>query len=345
MSAGSNPQVTNQPSPSMALLQIIHGYRVAQLVNVAAKLGLADLLKDGPKSSDDLAQLNRAHPRALYRALRALASFGIFAENEDGKFELTSLAQPLQSGVPGSVRSVVLYWCSDWWWRPWGELHYSVMTGKPSLDHVFGMGSFEHKNKNQEASQAFDEAMTDLTNQSVAAVMAVYDFSGISKIVDVGGGKGALISSILKAYSSMYGCLVDLPVVIEKSRGFIEVEDLAARCEVVGGDFFKSVPDGGDCYILQKVIHNWDNNHAGVILKNCRKAMGDNGRLLLVEMVIPPGNTQHPSKLFDIMMLVCPGGLERSEAEYRDLFDAASFRLTKIVPTQSPISIIEGTPV
>jgi len=345
MSAGSNPQVTDQPSPSMALLQIIHGYRVAQLVNVAAKLGLADLLKDGPKSSDDLAQLSGAHPRSLYRALRALASFGVFAESKDGKFELTPLAQPLQSDVPGSVRSLVLHWCSDWWWRPWGELHYSVMTGKPSLNHVFGMDTYEYRNKNQKAAQTFNEAMTDLTKQSVAAVMAAYDFSGISKIVDVGGGNGALISSILKAYPRVRGSLIDLPVVIEKSRGFIEGEGIATRCELLGGDFFSSVPGGGDCYILQRVIHDWDDNLAVQILKNCRKAMGINGRLLLAEMVIPAGNTQHPSKLFDIMMLVGPGGLERSEDEYRDLFDAASFRLTKIVPTQSPISIIEGTPV
>ncbi len=344
MSSEGSPQGTDQLTPSTVLKQMMDGYRVSKLIHVAAKLGIADLLKDGPKSSDDIAQSVGAHPQSLYRVLRALASFGVFAENGDGKFELTPLAQPLQNGVPGSVRALVTL-SDEPGWQSWGQLHYSVMTGKPALNHVFGMDIWEYRRRNPEAARTFNHAMTERTNQSVATVVAAYDFSGISKIVDVGGGHGALVAAILKAYPQMRGILFDLPSVIEGSRGAIEAAGVAPRCELVGGDFFESVPGGGELYIAQRVIHDWEDDRAVAILKNCRHAMKDNERLLVVELVVPPGNTPHPSKLLDIIMLVIEGGLERTESEFRDLFDAAGFRLTRIVPTQSPFSIIEGVPV
>ncbi len=344
MSIESNSQGTNQSSSSMALKQMIDGYKVTKLIVVAAKLGIADMLKDGPKTSDDLAQSVGAHPQALDRVLRALASFGIFAENGDGKFELTPLAQPLQSGVPGSVRALATL-SDEPGWQSWGQLHYSVMTGKPALNHVLGMDIWEYRSRNPEAARTFNHSMTELTNQSVATVVAAYNFSGISKIVDVGGGHGALVAAILKAYPEMRSILFDLPTVIEGSRGAMEAAGVAPRCELVGGDFFESVPPGGDLYIFQRVIHDWEDDRAVAILKNCRHAMKDNERLLVIELVVPPGNTPHPSKLHDIIMLVIEGGLERTEAEFRDLFHAAGFRLTRIVPTQSPFSIIEGVPV
>ncbi len=215
MSTESNLHATDHPSPSMALRQMIEGYRVAQLIHVAAKLGIADSLKDGPRSSDDLARSVGAHPRSLYRLLRALASFGIFAANEDGNFELTPLAQPLETGVSDSVRALATMWGSEWWWRAWGGLEHSVRTGKPVFDHVFGMDFWEFLGENPEAAETFNEGMAKLTQQSVAAVMSAYSFTGISMVVDVGGGQGALIAALLKAYPQMQGILFDLPSVIE----------------------------------------------------------------------------------------------------------------------------------
>jgi hypothetical protein len=336
---------TRKPVPPVvALREIITGARSTQLIYVAAMLGIADLLKDGPKSSDELANRVGVHPHNLYRVLRALASLGIFAESSHGRFELTPQAEPLQTGVPGSLHPYAIRVGGEWMWGPWGQLLHSVRTGETAFDHVFDMGFFEYLSRNPQAGEVFNETMTISTEGGSAAVLAAYDFSGIATVVDVGGGHGSFIAAILKANPPLRGVLFELPHVAEGARRVIEAEGVADRCEIVAGDFFEAVPSGGDAYVLKIIIHDWNNEHAEAILQNCRHAMTNNGRLLLVERVIPPGNGPSEAKLLDINMMVMTGGVNRTEAEFEALFGATGFKLTKIVPTQSQFSIIEGMP-
>lgn len=337
-------QAKNPPQilPSMVLTQMITSTWVAQAIYVAAKLGIADLLKDSPKSSQELAQETDTDARSLYRVLRALASVGIFAEGEDGCFRLTPLATYLQTGIPGSLSGVALMFGEAFHRQPWSNILYSIKTGKTAFEHVFGMEVFEYLNQNPESAKIFDAAMTGFTANLTASIATDYDFTSIRKIVDVAGGQGSFIASILKGYPSMQGILFDLPHVIEGAKPLIEAEGLSDRCELVGGSFFEWVPSGGDAYIMKSIIHDWDDERAIAILKNCHQVMVENGKLLLVEVVIPPANKPSVGKLLDLEMLLMAGGCERTEAEYRALFEAAGFRLTNIFTTQSAQSIIEG---
>jgi len=337
-----NPKSTTPPE---ALLQMITSSWVSQAIYVAAVLGIADLLNDDPKSSSELAKATGTQARSLYRVMRALASVGIFAEIEDDRFELTPLAAYLQTDVPGSIHAIAIMLGESWHWQPWGNILHTLKTGNTAFEHVHGMKLFEYLTKNVEAAQIFNEAMTGTTAPFNATITADYDFSSISKIVEVGGGHGSLIASILKAYPTMQGLLFDLPPVVIGAKHSIEAEGLAERCEIVGGDFFESVPSGGDTYILKNIIHDWDDTRAVAILKNCHRAMVENGKLLLVETVIPPRNEPSFGKFLDLEMLVIAGGCERTEAEYRTLFEAAGFQLTKVITTQSFLSVIEGVPV
>jgi hypothetical protein len=333
---------------SVALMDLCYSYRITQLIYVAAHLGIADLLKDGPKHSLELAQATNAHASSLYRVLRTLASQGIFAEDSEGYFKLTPLAEPLQSNVPGSVRSVALMCGEEWNWRPWGHLLYSVQTGQTAATHLWGRERFEYFAEHPEANAIFNAAMSETSAQFAALVADNYDFSGISTLVDVGGGQGNLLSSILKKFPQMKGILFDRSNVIEDTgtRSLIQAEGVEDRCELASGDFFQAVPGGGDAYILKSVIHNWDTERATLILKNCRQAIVEGGRLLLVEWAIPPGNTPGLAKFIDIQMLVAtPGGRTRTEQEYQTLFEATGFRLTRIIPTATGMAIIEGVAV
>jgi O-methyltransferase domain/Dimerisation domain len=338
-----NPDVPTAER-AQALFRMITGYRITQMIYVVAKLGIADLLKDGPKSAEALAQTTHTHARSLYRILRALASVGIFAEDTQGRFALTPLAELLQTGVPSSQRPAALFFAESSQWQSWGELLYTVTTGEPSFQRLYGMDAWEYRARDPELNAIFDDFMTvNTTNQAVDVVPA-YDFSDIGTLVDVGGGHGALISAILRANPQMHGILCDEPQVVSGAHSLLEAGGVIDRCEIVPCDFFSSVPGGGDAYVLKLIIHDWDDERAVAILKNCRGAMPEHGRLLLVENVIPPGNDPHRGKMTDIEMMVTLGGRERSEPEYRALFTEAGFTLTKIVPTQSALSIIEATP-
>jgi hypothetical protein len=333
------------PLPAARLGAMIGGARATQLVYVAAKLGIADLLKDGPKGSDELARAVLAHPGTLNRVLRALTALGVFAETEDGRFELTPLAEPLQSDVTGSMRDFAIMYGEDWFWRPYGALLHSVRTGETPFEHVHGEGVFEYLDREPEAARVFNDAMTSLSGPHAATVVAAYDFSGISKIVDLGGGHGSLIAAILKANPNMRGVLYDRPSVVAGARDLLNAEGVAHRCELVAGDFFQSVPAGGDAYILKWIIHDFQDDRSVEILKNCRRAMADVGKLLLVERVVPRGKDGRSEKLADITMLAIPGGLERTEAQFSSLLRAAGFRLVRIVPTQTEMNVIEAVPI
>lgn len=334
----------NTPLPE-ALEQMITSTWISQAIYVAAQLGIADLLKDGPKSSFDLAKATGTHERSLYRVLRALASVGVFVELEDGCFELTPLATYLQTDVPGSMRALAIMFGKEWHWRPWLNVLHTLKTGNTTFEHVHGMNLFEYLAKTPEAAQIFNEAMTSTNATIKATLTSDYNFSSISKIVDVGGGHGSLIAAILKAYPTMQGILFDLPLVVTDAKRHIEAEGLTQRCEIVGGNFFESVPSGGEVYVLKNIIHDWDDTHAIAILKNCYHAMVEKGKLLLIEAVIPPKNEPSFSKFLDLEMLVMSGGCHRTEVEYQALLEAAGFQLTNIITTSSSLNVIECVPV
>jgi hypothetical protein len=334
---------TNETPPPVALMQMMFGFMISQLIFVAAKLGIADLLKDSPKSIDELAQATETDIRALYRILRTLASVGIFAEIEQSqRFTLTPLGQYLQTSIPGSLHGIALYMGSDPHWRTYGDILYSVQTGKQAFEHTVGMAPFKYLAQNPEWAKLFNDAMTSLNGAEDFAIPDSYDFAPLGKVVDVGGGRGSLIASILKANPKMQGILFEIPPVIESAKHLIKAEGIAERCELVGGDAFQSVPKGGDAYILKHVIHAFDDDLAVTLLRNVHHAMPVKGKLLVCEMIIPPGNESHFSKLADIEMLMLPGGYERTEEEYRRLFEKAGFSLTKIFRTSSSVSVIEG---
>jgi hypothetical protein len=328
-----------------ALTQMMMGYRVTQLIYVAAKLGIADLLGNGPRSVGEMARATGTHERSLYRVLRALAGVGIFAEDGEGRFGLTPMAELLQAGVANSQRAKILYYAEPTQWRSWGELLYSVKTGETGFQHLYGMGQWEYREQNAEANEIFNAFMTENTQTQAAAVVAAYDFSGMGGVVDVGGGQGALMSAILRANPQVRGIVCDMAHVVEGAGPVLKAAGVADRCEVVPCDFFDSVPGGGDAYILKLIIHDWDDDEAAAILKTVRKAMPKGGRLLLVENVIPPGNGAHPGKMLDIVMLVELGGRERTAEEYETLLGGAGFRMTRIVPTEGQLSIVEGVAV
>ncbi len=337
--------MNKEDQPSQTLRQSIMGFRTTQLIYVAARLGIADLLEDGPKSPQSLASAAGVDARALHRVLRALASMGIFAETEAGDFQLTPLARPLLRDSPESVRGLALLYGDEWLWHAYGATLYSVRTGSPAFNDVHGKELFEYLGEHPEAGATFDQAMSSYTGQEAAALVAAYDFSEVATLVDVGGGQGALLTAILKSNQGMRGVLFDVGAVVARAQALLAGEGMEARCDRVAGDFFTSVPSGGDLYLLKSVIHHWDDASSLTILRNCRQAMGDHGRILLAERVIAPGNAPSEAKLLDINMLVVTGGCERTASEYRQLFRDASFELTQIIATRSPISLIEGRPV
>ena len=330
------------PDASAALMQLITGGMISQALSVAAKFGVADLLAAGPKDVSALAEAAGADAPSLYRVLRALASVGVFRERADGRFELTPTAEPLRTDAPGSLRDTAVYFEDGWHRAVWGDLYETVRTGETAFARVHGMDVFPFFAANVEIANTFDRAMTSLSNVATEAVIEAYDFAGVRRLVDVAGGHGRFLTGILHANSTMHGVLFDQPQVVEGARARIEAEGLAERCELAAGDFFESVPVGADAYAMKHIIHDWDDERSLVILKNIRRAMADDGRVLIVEPVLPEGNTPHYGKLLDLEMLLFTGGKERTTREYAELLDAAGLRLTRVVPTKTPLSVVEA---
>lgn len=343
MTLNKAQQTTTQVSPAMELVQMLFGYRVTQAIYVATKLGIADLLEGCPKSADDVAEAVGADPSALRRLLRALVNLGLVSEDEGGRFALTALGDPLRSGASDSVRATAIMYGDECYWQSWGNLLYSVKTGKPAIEHVFEKGLFQYFEQNSELAETFNEAMAEGAEQHSQNMLEAYNWSGINTVVDVGGGRGTLIGSILQAHRQMQGILIDLPRIIEEAPKHLKSKGVGARCQVIGGDFFEAVPEGGDIYILSRVINDWDDERAITILKNCRRSMTDDAKLIVVEQVIIAGN-KHLSLLGDLNLLVTLSGRARPESEYRAIFDEAGFSLAKIIPIRVPFAIIEATP-
>lgn len=326
-----------------ALFNLMLGYQTSQAIYAATRLGVADFLAGGPQTTEDLAWMTGAHPPALYRLLRFLARRGLFQEVEPGRFALTPLGAGLRSDIPGSVRPMTLLVMNEPHWRAWGHLLHSVLTGEPAFDHVHGVSFFDYLARHPDDARIFHAAMSTGATRSGAALADVYDFRGIQRLVDVGGGHGALLASVLAAHPTMQGVLFDLPEVAAAGAATLAEAGVADRCEIVGGDFFAAVPAGGDAYLLQSIIHDWDDARAVTILQNCRRVMAEgSSRLLVIEERI----TDDSPLGFDLEMLVQLGGSNRTDEEYRALFAATGFTLTRIIPLAagSTMCIFEGVP-
>ncbi len=334
---------TNDYPPQLALQQLIQGFQVTQCIYVAAKLGIADLLKDGPCSSEDLAQATVTHAPSLYRVLRLLTAVDLLTEGEAHSFALTPLGAYLQTGVPGSMHDTVLCYGDKPFWQAWGDLLHRVETGETSFQHIFGLSLFDFNKQHPEHATRFNNMMTEWTASVAPTVAAAYDFSVIQTLVDVGGGHGQMLASILQVHPTLHGVLFDLPYVVAGASPLLEVAGVASRCEVIGGDAFTAVPAGYDTYLLSRVIHDWDDERAIALLTRCHQAMQPRGKVLLVERVILTGSTSQVLVLeSDVQMLVMAGGKERTDAEYGALLSAAGFELTRLIAVLPPFYVIEA---
>ena len=331
-------------TPGDDLRRLVFGYRVSQALYAVAELGIADLLAGGPRSAEDLATASGAHAPSLYRVLRYLASEGVFTQTRDGWFALTPMAELLRRDAPGSLRPTILLQVGETLWQSWGHLLHTVRTGKPAFDHVHGVEIFEYYRRHPDEWAVFDRAMTAGTAPLTRAIAAAYDFSPCKTIVDVGGGRGALVIGLLEAYPHLRGIVFDQPDVAAEARPAIEAAGLADRCEAVGGDFFEAILPVGDTYLAKSILHDWDDERCIAILGACRRAMPADGRLLVIEQVIPHSEGRSFAKSGDVNMLVNLTGRERTGAEYRALYEAAGFALTRVIPAQGELQVIEGIP-
>ncbi|MEZ4869360.1 MAG: methyltransferase [Caldilineaceae bacterium] len=325
-----------------SLYQMAWGFRISQALYVTAKLGILDLLCDGPKPSWEIANALGAHEPSLRRLLRALTGLDILTADGQGYFTVTELGKLLQTEHPLSLRSSAIFAGSPFIWQAWGALDQAVMTGIPAFNQVFGETFFDYVAQNPNAAAVFNAAMAHSTTSDLAPLLAAYDFSGFRKIVDVGGGQGSLLQCILEQYPDATGILYDLPAVLSSAQA-VKDSPVSARCELVGGDMFHFVPIGGDAYILKWIIHDWSDAEAIKVLQNCRQAMSDQGKVISVEMVIKPTAGPDEAKWLDLDMLVLLTGRERTEQEFRDLYAAAGLTLTRVIPA-GKFSIIEGVP-
>jgi hypothetical protein len=331
--------------PQALLVQMVCGSILSQAVYAAASLGVADQLTNGPKTAAELAHATGAHPGAMHRLMRALVSVDVFSQSGEARFGLAPMGECLRSDVPQSLRNMVLMMGAKWRLRTWEEIVHSIKTGKSSFNAVFGMGPFDYFRQNPEAAEVFNRAMVSYTSSIAPAIAAAYDFSACGKLVDVAGGHGHLIATIVKANPGLEGILFDLPDVVKGAASLLRQEGVTDRCVAVGGNFFEWVPPGGDVYLMKQVIHDWDDEEALTILRNCHKVIPAKGKILLIETVIPKGNEPSHAKLLDLEVLLALGGKERTEKEYADLYAAAGFTLTRVIPTQAGIHIVEGTAV
>lgn len=334
--------MAKKPSAPAVMLNLTIGHWVARLIYVAAKLKLADLLKDGPRTTAQLATATGVQAPALYRILRTLASVGVFAETKGGRFKLTPLAATLRSDVPGSMRAWAIMANEKYTWDSWMDLLHGVKTGEIPFVKAHGVHPFEYLEKHPDDLAVFGESMTSLSATENPAIAAAYKFSAIRTLVDVGGGHGSLLAAILKANPKLKGVLFDQPSVIARAQKdqHVTAKGIAERCTLESGSFFEAVP-AGDAYIMKYILHDWNDEQCVKILTNCRAAMNEKGRVLVVDNVIPAGNDPSWGKLVDIQMLII-GGRERTKKEFAAIFAKAGLKLTRVLATKCPLSIVEG---
>jgi hypothetical protein len=334
------PPLSSEPLETM--LRLLNGHCIEQAIHVTAALGIADLLREGAKSSDELASAVGADPSSVYRLLRTLASIEVFTEDQDGHFALTPLGTTLRRDVPNSAWDRAIFYGAPEMWEVWGNLLHSVVTGESACEHVHDAAFYDFVSRHQNVGVPFNRYMTKTSEQHNAAILEGYDFSPLRTLVDVGGGQGRTLAAILRAYPALRGILFDLPLVVAHATP-LDAADVAGRREIVGGDMQQSVPLGADGYLIKWVLMDRSDERAIEVLRNCTEAMADAGRVLVVEMVMPQDNRASFAKVMDLQMMLLFGrGRIRTEVEFRDLFQAAGLRVTHRHPTQSPNSIIEG---
>lgn len=332
-----------EPVPPQAqLMQMILAQFVSRLIHLTATLKLADYLADGPKTAEELASLTSTHPPSLYRVLRTLSSLGFFTEDEVHRFSLRPLGETLKSGTPTHAAALIL--AGELVSRSLDHFLYCVQTGKTGSQKAFGMPMFDWLAAHPAEASLFNDTMVGFHGMEPATVAAAYDFSGFGTIADVGGSTGNMLATILRQYAGPRGILFDMPHVVRDAPALIQQRGLTDRIRIESGSFFETVPAGADAYILSHIIHDWTEEQCLTILGNCRRSMNAQARLLLVEMVLPAGDTPHPGKMLDMVMLTMTGGQERTPAEYSTLLGKAGFRMTRVVPTASPVSIVEAIP-
>jgi O-methyltransferase domain/Dimerisation domain len=332
-------------SPQSHLIQMATAHWVSSFLYAAAKMNLADQLAERAKTAEELSQSTGAAAPSLYRLMRTLASLGLFTEDSEHRFALTSLGEPLKTGAPGSVKSSVLTLAGGIFTKALDHLLYSVQTGKTGFEKAFGVPVFNWLASHPVEASMFSETMVALHGTEPPAVASAYDFSEFGTIVDAGGATGNMLSAILSHHPKPRGILFDLPHVVADAPALISAKGLMDRIKIENGSFFESVPSGGDLYLLSHIIHDWSEAQWLTILGNCRRAMRADSRLLIVEMVLPIGDAPHLGKILDVIMLAVPGGQERTEAEYRALLDKGGFRLKRVVPTESAVSVVEAVPI
>ena len=325
--------------PPVQLMNFIVGKWISKPIYAAAELGIADMLTEGPKTIQELAQLSQSHAPFLYRMMRALASVGIFSEVEEKRFGLTPMADLLKTGA---MRSIALMFNSDWSDKAWGCFMDSIKTGCTAFEKAHGASVSDWLVENPYAAEVFNEANAVKSASSSRAIVDAYDFSGINTLTDVGGGLGVLMAEILIANPLMNGIVADIPSVVCKTNEIIKSRGIEERCKTVECNFFENIPSGSDAYLMSNILHDWSNEQCHIILNNCYRAMKSKSKLLIIEMVIPPGNQPTIAKLLDLEMLVTTGGCERTEDEFTKLLESSGFQLSRNVPTKAGVSIIES---
>jgi hypothetical protein len=331
----------HQLPPPAHMMQLITGCWVSCCIYVAAKLGLADHIAAGATTTAELAEKTGTDPSSLYRTLRALCSVGVFLETDSGTFELTPLGKTLQSGVPGSMKAMALAQLGDHY-SAWGELLHSVRTGEIAFDHLHGMSVWKYYESHPEDGVNFTKAMSGLTQAVAANVIPAYDFSGQKTVADIGGGNGALLCAVLKSNPTLTGVVFDGEYVQQQAIAYFKDAGMNGQIKFQQGNFFDETPPRADVYVMKMILHDWNDEDSKKILENIRASMHEESKILVIESVLPEGNTPHPGKFMDINMLAMTGGRERTEREWKELVQRSGLRVSRIIPTQSPMfSIIE----
>lgn len=333
-------------TPAQRLSGIVNSYVITSAVNAVIRLNIPDILGDGEVDVDALAKQTQTNADALCRVLRLLAAMEIFEETKDRVFANSEASQSIRTDTADSQRAMIEFISDPMHMELYADMLPTIKDGRPSSEHRFKKNIFDLFEENPDEQKRFNDAMSNLSKNAIRGVLDAYDFSGIGTLVDVAGGHGVLLTSILQKYPDMKGVLFDLEHVVSGSKKRIEELKLTERCSTASGDFFKAVPSG-DAYILKHIIHDWDDAQSLKILKNCHAAMAKTGarKLLIVEMLLPGRNVMHPSKFLDVEMLMLPGGRERTEEEYRDLLQKAGFQLTSVFATKGPNNVIESVPI
>jgi O-methyltransferase domain/Dimerisation domain len=329
--------------PPAGVMQVLMGVMNSAAVSATARLGIPDHLHSGPKTVEELAHAVGAKPELLFRLMRAAAGLGILAQTPDGKWQQTPMSEVLRSNAPETLRHFACLISEDWHVRALGSLDQTVRTGEPATDRIYGMPVFAFLEKDQKSAETFNRAMTSFSTVEAPIIAKSYDFSAIRSLTDIGGGQGLFLATILERYPNMTGTLFELPQVVD---GLVDgpLEPFRNRIRVLAGDMFKSVPPGADVYIMKRIVHDWSDEQCKKVLSLCRAGITDGGRLLVVDSVVPADAKYHPSKVMDLVMMLFSGGKERTEQEFNALFGVSGWRINRIIPTGSPLSIIEGVP-